>query len=237
MENLCFKHAVALSGAALMLFVVTACSSQLKHAAVESHSAVRTVSSLEQEYRIQPGDLLDIKFYYSSELNEQITVRPDGRISLQLVGEIAAAGMSPGELTKVLKEKYVDLDGSEIAVIVRSFNGQRVFVDGEVNRAGIVNMIGPLTVMDAISQVGGVKESARLNEIVVIHRNGQKKSTVTVVDLEKVLDGTDLSQDIYLKSFDMIYVPKSSIANVDQWVDQYFKKVIPFPVGLGASIF
>ena len=144
--------------------------------------------------------------------------------------------MTPRELTAVLKEKYVDLDDPEIAVIVRSFNGQRVFVDGEVNRAGIVNMTGPMTVLEAISQAGGVKESARLKAILVIHRNAQKKDTVTVVDLEKLLEGKDLTQDVYLKSLDMIYVPKSTIANVDQWVDQYLKKLIPFPFGVGATI-
>lgn len=220
-----------------MLMVMAACSPLLKNPSMASQSATRGAYSQEQEYRIQPGDLLDIKFYYSPELNEQITVRPDGRISLQLVGEITAEGATPSELTRVLKGKYVDLDGAEIAVIVRSFNGQRVFVDGEVNRAGIVNMIGPMTVLEAISQVGGVKESARLKEVLVIHRNAQNKDAVTAVDLEKALDGTDLSQDIYLKSFDMVYVPKSSIANIDQWIDQYIKKLIPFPFGVGAQIF
>src|SRR5574338_213453 len=61
--------------------------------------------ALSDEYIIQPGDLLEMKFFYNSEMNEGMAVRPDGRISMQLIGEVMAAGRTPGELTKLLKEK------------------------------------------------------------------------------------------------------------------------------------
>jgi hypothetical protein len=75
------------------------------------------------DYRIQVGDQIDIKFFYNPELNEQITVRPDGRIGLQLVGELVTAGMTAGELKAVLVSKYAEqLRDPEVAVIVRSFS-------------------------------------------------------------------------------------------------------------------
>ncbi|MDH3349589.1 MAG: polysaccharide biosynthesis/export family protein, partial [Desulfobulbaceae bacterium] len=87
-----------------------------------------------REYRIQMEDQLEVKFYYNEDLNEQITVRPDGYISLQLIEDIKAAGLTPFQLTKVLKEKYKDvIANTEITVIVRSFMGQKIYVDGEVN--------------------------------------------------------------------------------------------------------
>ncbi|NIT01074.1 MAG: sugar transporter, partial [Candidatus Latescibacteria bacterium] len=110
-----------------------------------SDPAARPPPLTEQEYVIQPGDQLDIKFYYNSELNEQVTVRPDGRISLQLANETAAAGKTPAELTQLLTEKYSrDLKKPEITVIVRSFSALKVFVGGEVNRPGILDLTRPM---------------------------------------------------------------------------------------------
>ena len=85
------------------------------------------------------GDQLEVKFFYNPELNEQVIVRPDGRISLQLANEIMVAGLTPLELTDLLKKKYsTEISKPEITIIVRTFTSQRVFVDGEVNRAGLV---------------------------------------------------------------------------------------------------
>ena len=87
-------------------------------------------ATTEQEFKIQVGDELDIKFFYNAGLNEQVIVRPDGRISLQLVQEIVAAGLTPAELTNVLVEKYSgELQRPVITVIVRAFGAQIIYVD------------------------------------------------------------------------------------------------------------
>ena len=177
---------------------------------------------------------MDIKFFYNPELNEQVTVRPDGRISLQLAHEIMVAGLTPVELTDLLTGKYAsELKKPEITVIVRSFGGQRVYVDGEVAKPGMVPLIGFTTVLHAISQAGGMKDTARRSQVVIIRRAEDNKPLVFQVDLEKVIESTDMSQDIPLKPFDIVYVPKSLIANVNQWVDQYVRKNLPVTPGFG----
>ena len=186
-----------------------------------------------QEYRIQPGDNLDVKFFYNKDLNEQIIVRPDGKISLQLVGELNAADLTPAQLTDELTRAYaVELNDPKITVIVRSFNSQRVYVDGEVNRPGLINLVIPTTALQSISQAGGLKDTARIDEIILIRRSADNTFTSTMLNLAKALDGTDMKQNIVLVSQDIIYVPKSHIANLDMWVDQYIRQLIPIPFSI-----
>ena len=187
----------------------------------------------DQEYKIQVGDQLDIKFFYNAELNEQVIVRPDGRISLQLVQEIVAAGLTPSELMKVIVEKYsAELKKPEVTVIVRSFGAQKIYVDGEVNKPGMVPILGLMTALQAISQAGGMKESAQVSEVLIIRRGAGNRPMAFPVNLDKALDGTDMSQDIALAPFDIVYVPRSAIANVNVWVDQYIRRNIPIPISL-----
>src|SRR5512137_2478425 len=105
-------------------------------------------------YLISVGDTLDIKFAYNPELNElAVPVRPDGRISLQLANDVPAANLTPDQLRKSLAEKYAsELKKPEIAVIVRTFTSHRVFVDGEVVYPGMVEIKGPTTLMQVLSQ-------------------------------------------------------------------------------------
>lgn len=186
------------------------------------------------EYRIQIGDTLDVKFYYNPELNDSVTVRPDGRISLQLAPEVMAAGQTPKELAGQLQERYRgELRNPQVTIIVRNFGSQRVFVDGEVGTPSLVTLTGPLTVMQSIAEAGGMRETARVNEVLVIRRTAVRKPQVMTVNLENVINGTDLGQDIYVMPFDIVYVPRSPIANVNLWVDQYIRRNIPVPFGFG----
>jgi protein involved in polysaccharide export with SLBB domain len=217
-----------------LLLLLIACTHVVKNPTPLSQHSIQTSPYTEQEYRIQVGDQLDIKFFYNPELEEQVTVRPDGRISLQLVREIMTAGLTPAELTDLLTKKYAkELKMPEVTVIVRSFGSQRVYVDGEVAKPGIVPLVGFVTVLQAISQAGGMKDAARRGEVIVIRHGTANKPLTLQVNAQKVIDGTDMSQDIALKPFDIVYVPKSPIANVNVWVDQYIRKNIPISTGFG----
>ncbi len=185
-------------------------------------------SAYDEQYRIQPGDTLDIKFFYSPELNEQIPVRPDGRISLQLAHEVMAAGKTPAELGEALKEIYSkELKKPDVTIIVRTFGNQRIYVDGEVNRPGLVALTGPTTILQAISLAGGIKETGGTSEIVVIRRYYEDKPEILVVSTDNILNGTDLNGDIYMKPFDIVHVPRTGISNVNLWIDQYMNRLIP----------
>lgn len=230
------------NGNALLIFLLslflTACAASARTAPPPASPSARTSAPAQiPEYQIRAGDQLDIKFFYNPELNEQIFVRPDGRISLQLVHEIVAAGLTPAQLTDVLTKKYAeDLKKPEITVIVRAFGGQRVYVDGEVNKPGIINLNTPMTVVQSLAEAGGFKETARTGEILIIRRGPDGRPVTLAMDAEKIIDGTEASRDLYLLPNDIVYVPKSRIANVNIWVDRYIRKNIPLPIGISYNL-
>lgn len=212
----------------LFPLVVVACSHAGKGTSSLASAEPRKAPPLAEEYRIQAGDQLDIKFFYNKDLNEQVTVRPDGRISLQLVKSIVAAGLTPEQLTDQLAKAYsAQIKDPEIAVIVRSFSSQRVYVDGEVAKPGLIPLTGPTTVLQAISQAGGFLYTGTATDVMVIRRGPENQPLALMVNMKKVRNGTDLAQDIYLKPFDIVYVQKTAIANVNLWIEQYMNRMVP----------
>ena len=214
--------------------LMAGCSSQ----ATGRASLLQASASPAKEYRIQPGDILDVKLFYNPELNEQLTVRPDGRITLQLVNDVVAAGLTPAELTAVLTKAYAgELDNPKVAVIVKTSVADRVYVDGEVNKAGLVPLSGPTTVLQSISQAGGLKESAKSGEVLLLRKGDDNKMTAYRINLDEAMGAAGVNQDVYLKPNDIVFVPKSAISNVNTWVDLYLRKNIPIPLGVSFGSF
>jgi polysaccharide export outer membrane protein len=194
-------------------------------------SILRNIPEEETAYTsrvaLAAGDVLEVKFFYTPELNELQTVRPDGKIALQLIGEVQVEGKSPAELATELTELYSrHLKTPEIAVMVRSFYDRRVYVGGQVMAPGIVEMPGTMTLLEAIMQAGGfdVREAEVRNVVVIRHINGQRYGQS--INLKPALSGDEVPP-FYLAPKDIVYVPRTAIAKVDQWVDQHINKIIP----------
>ncbi len=181
------------------------------------------------EYRIQPGDEMDIKFFFNPELNETVIVRPDGNISLLLIDDVWSAGLTPSELDALLTQAYArELRKPMITVIVKTFTGQRVYVGGEVGKPGVVELTSGMTALQAVFAAEGFLDTAKPEGVIVI-RNGATDAPIPIrVDLELSIDGDTTVGDIPLKAFDVVYVPKSAIANVNLFVNQYIKGVLMF---------
>jgi protein involved in polysaccharide export with SLBB domain len=228
-------------GVALVLvFAIAACApNTVINPTSVAQMSQQTRQVTQKDYLIGIGDTLDIKFMYNPELNEiALPVRPDGRISLQLVSDVPAAGLTPQQLKQALTEKYsAELKKPEITVIVRAFTGSKIFVDGEVLFPGLIEIKGPMTVMQALAQARGTRETARLSNVIVIRKDFEGKPMAANLDIRKVIDGTDMAQDISLMPYDIVYVPKSNIARINKFVDDYINKVVPggFP-GWGAFV-
>jgi len=179
------------------------------------------------EVVLQPGDVLGVKFPYCPELNEEQAIRPDGKIALQLVGEVEAAQRTPEQLRTELLTLYESkLKNPELTVIVSAFRGRRVYVGGEVSKPGVVMMEGRLTVLGAIMEAGGfLKQSARMSNVIVV-RERDGKQHATSVNLNKALQRRE-SGPFYLEPYDIVYVPRTRIDRVDQWVDQHINQIVP----------
>ncbi len=207
--------------------LLSGCASQQQN--VASKAAVLKASSATQPapYFIQPGDQLDIKFFYNPELNETVTVRPDGKISLQLVDEIQAAGLKPSQLDKVLTEKYAyELKKPVIAVIVKSFGGQRIFVGGEVNRQGLITIANNMTPLQAVFNAGGFKETASPASAIIIRKGLDNRPVPIEINLDDAMEGKTGSTDFLLQPDDIVYVPKSAIAKANKFVNQYIENLL-----------
>ena len=187
------------------------------------------IPSTASEYLIQPGDQLDIKFFYNPELNETVSVRPDGKISLQLLDEVQGAGLSPSQLDAVLTKRYAEeLRKPVITIIVRSFTGQRVYVGGEVNKQGLINLTGGMTALQAVFNAGGFKETAKLESVIIIRKGQDNRPIPMPVNLRKALYGDSAGASFQLKPYDIVYVPKTFIAEVNKFVTQYIERLLLF---------
>lgn len=194
----------------------------------------------ELEYRIRPGDDLDIKFFYTRELNDTAKVRPDGHITLQLVDDLKVAGMSPQQLDDLLTEKYAAyVTQPSVSVIVRSFKGFRAYVGGEVAVPQVLPLEGGLSVMQAIYSVGGTLPTADMASVVLIRKGPNGEPLPYHLDLsEASIARGKPDMMVALTPSDVIHIPRSPIANANLWVQQHITDLILFKgvqLGFGAS--
>jgi protein involved in polysaccharide export with SLBB domain len=179
------------------------------------------------DYRLQIGDKLDIKFPYQSRENEGLTVLPDGKISLQVTGEILAEGMTSRELENVIKERSTKyLRNPEVVVIVTALGDRRAYVGGEVGKPGFVDLADGMTPLQAVLAAGGFKDSAKKDSVLYIAHATNGDYQASRVDLQAVVtEGTP--ETVRLSGNDVIYVPATRIANVGTFVKQYIRDILP----------
>ena len=177
-------------------------------------------------YRIQVGDVLDVRLMLNPELNEEVTVRPDGHISTTVVPDAVAAGHTVKELDAVLRSDYSrDLQNPRVSVVVRSFAPTRVYVGGEVNNPGEFITVGPtLTLSQVVARAGGTKLSSEDGDIFIIRRGTNDKPEFLSVRYKAIQHAVDPDADVRLAPYDVVYVPKSGIAEVYKWYNQYIQQ-------------
>lgn len=181
------------------------------------------------EYVLRAGDELEIKFFLNPELNERVTIRPDGKLSLQLVEEIDAAGLTPAQLDALLTQRYArELREPEVAVIVRSFASQKVYVGGQVGAPGMLDLTAAMTPLEAVFKAGGFKDEAQPAETLLIRRGPDRQPVVAKIDLATLLANGQGAANLLLRPADIIYVPKSPIAKANQFVRQYIEQLLLF---------
>jgi polysaccharide export outer membrane protein len=172
--------------------------------AAESAQPVAGVAS---DYVIGPDDVLGIVFWREPDLSGDVTVRPDGRITLPVIGEMAAAGLQPELLQQQIgkaAEKYIT--DPNVAVVVRAINSRRVFITGQITVPGPHPLKGPLTVMQVISMAGGLTEFANPKGITILRQSGGTTETFKF-NYKDVARGKNTQQNIQLLPGDTIVVP------------------------------
>ena len=159
------------------------------------------------QYVIGPEDVLSINVWKEEALTRQVPVRSDGKISLPLIDEVHAAGLTPLQLKEKLTLRLKEfIDNPSVSVIVTEANSQKVYVSGEVRTPGVYRLRGETTLLQVIPMAGGFTEWADQKKIVVIRKEGEKDKRI-VVNYKKIVSGEDVSYNIILKPGDTIIVP------------------------------
>jgi len=193
----------------------------------------RQVDSTTEDYYLRAGDSLNIKFFITPELNETVTIRPDGKISLQLIDDIKAEGLTSAELDKILTEEYEKhLNKALITVIVENTAGQKIYVAGEVYSPREIVMTGKLNALQAIFSSGGFKTDAKISDVVIISRGPENKPLARRINLKKALKGKLLENEYILKPFDIVYIPKTRLAKINDFTNHIYS-IIPSRIWRG----
>jgi polysaccharide biosynthesis/export protein len=176
-------------------------------ASAASAAPAQSKSANEAEYKIGPQDTIRIDVWKEAELTRTIPVRPDGKISLPLLNDVQAAGLTSEELAAALREglkKYIN--NPQVTVTVTEINSRRVFVTGEVTRPGAVPLLPNMTVLQALSSCGGFTQFARTKNIYVL-RQESGKQVKHPFNYKEVISGKKPEDDIQLLAGDVIVVP------------------------------
>ena len=158
-------------------------------------------------YLIGPDDSLAVVFWREKDLSADVVVRPDGMISLPLLNDVRAEGLTPEQLRVALTSaasKFVE--ESTVTVVVKAINSRKVFITGQVGKPGPYSLGGPMTVLQLIAMSGGVAEYAKKNKVVVVRKEAGKDVTYPF-NYEEVIEGKKLQQNIELKPGDTVIVP------------------------------
>ena len=207
----------------LLALLLLAISPVYAEQAVQSSGAA--AASGDGTYKLESGDEIEIKVFEIPELADRVRVRPDGKISLLLLDDVQAAGLTPAELDQILTKGYSAFYlNPRVTVIVRAFANQRVYVGGEVNQPGMLQLAGELSLLSAVLEAGGFRPSAKRSSVILL-RKGEGGPQVRRVNLDEML--AKGSPDIELQPFDVVFVPKTFIARANQFVQQYIRDLLP----------
>ena len=175
----------------------------------------------EPDYRLYPGDQLDVTVLSAPELNRSVTVQPDGRITLPLVPALMVADRSAPQVEAALAAAYsTQLVRPDVSVAVKQATSLKVFVGGEVDKPGVYDMPGDINALQAVIMAGGFKTSAKSGDVVIIRRGPGGEPMMRTVDLRKAARDPYRVGAVPLRRFDVVFVPRTGLSELGVFVQQ-----------------
>lgn len=179
-------------------------------------------------YRLQPGDRVEVHSQFHDQLSGDATIGPDGQLAIPALGQFQAVGLTADELaTEITRRAALTYREPQITVGIKEFTTYRAYIGGEVKKPGYVVLKPGMTTLRAAMERGGFTYSARLDSVLHIAWNPQGGYSAKRLDLRRVLETGDTTQDLALGPNDVIYVPATWITNADLWVRQWIIDLIP----------
>jgi polysaccharide export outer membrane protein len=170
-------------------------------------SPAKAPPRIDAGYKIGPQDVLRIDVWKEPDLTRQVSVRPDGQISLPLLDDVQAAGLTPLELRNALRDGLKEyITDPQVTVTVSEINSRRIFVTGEVTRSGTFPLLPNMTVLQALSSCGGFSQFANTKKIYLLRMDGAKQVKIPV-NYKDLVKGRKPEINILLQDGDTIVVP------------------------------
>lgn len=214
------------------LLVLAGCGPVLKQSTPLSTILMQDRKGEIGPYILQSGDGLEVHHILDPDYSAAVIVAPDGTISVPGIPDpVQAKGLTLQQLTENVNREFVaekTFNHPFFSLNLRSFGSLQVFIGGEVQRPGYLDLAGgDRTVMQVIASGGGFLPTARRNEVIVLRADATGNPEIFSVNLEHVIDGTDLSQNVRIHPMDVVIVPKSDVASFDTWIDEYIRQALP----------
>ena len=222
--------------------VIVACSSPVAHIPEINPEQLRArpindPPPTERTYKMVPYDTIMVRFTYHPEQDPKVPVAvlPDGNITLDGIGSVRAAGLTPEELGKEIAAKSSKrLKDPEVIVTVDQFAPRRVYVGGQVKTPGIVEFKGEMTPVQAIFERGGFTDDAQKDSVILIRDTGGVEPIIGRINANQALE-SGVPEKITLVTNDVLYVPMTGIGRADLWVKQHLRDILPSEIiGYGA---
>ena len=195
-------------------------------------------SDTDPEYRFFPGDSIEVTVHSAPELSRTAPIGPDGRVSLPLLANVMVANHTDHEIANVIADAYArTVLVSPIVEVRRGALGpQNIIVGGEVNAPGLVEMSSPVGALEAVMLAGGFQNTAARGEVVVLRRAPGGRLMMRVINLRQALDGRAGADPLQLRRHDIVYVPRSTIAEINVFIEQYVTGIIPLDQAFSFAI-
>lgn len=228
-----WRRANRIIGAAAMAGLC-GCSPILQHAASMAEIEQDAQRYAQQGYLIQTGDQMFIRHLIDADYDVLANVAPDGRITVPgIVEPIKVGGRTVEDVRAELVKRYHEEAGIKspsFSIDLKSTGAPYVYVSGEVQRPGYLDVGSQeRTILQVLAAAGGWLPTAKTEEVLVVRQGADGKQLIFSLDLDKVMNGTDLQQNVLLRPKDVVLVPPTDIATLDRWVDQHIRQALPVP--------
>lgn len=182
--------------------------------ALSGFASSQELKTHDEAYRLQRSDVLEIHYRYTPEFDQTVNVGPDGQVSILGFGTIRADGLTVDEFrAHLVTLSSTRLVNPEISVLLKEYVKPYVFVGGEVNSPGRFEMHGRLTALDAVALAGGMKNTAKTSEVLIMRKDSDQ---TRVIDLKKLIHDHKLEEAPDLRAGDVIYVTQSGFSKVER---------------------
>lgn len=175
-------------------------------------AAQQLVTPTAGDYRLNPGDIIEISVWKEPELQREVLLLPDGNIAFPLVGTVQAAGRTPSEIQAEVEERLTRFFPEPVVTVsILQVAGNKLYVTGQVNQPGQFTVDQPVDVLQAIALAGGLTAFADEDDIYILRRAQDGSQSAIAFDYDDVTDGSDLSSNIVLQQGDVVVVPTAGL--------------------------